>query len=365
MNVLKGRTIFIITCIILGLTAGSLSQKSVTAASLDTNETEPIIVGSILLFSGVHADIASEEKNAIEMALNHTNRQFELIYADSAGKNDQAQSVFHELVDEDNASIIITCGSWISNCIYPLTAERDDLLIALGSAGFGRNVEGRAIKFTVGMKDEANYICDYLKGFDSVVIIYMDNDYGSEWTEELKSRLGDKVVKSVSYELNETDFTPELTDIKDASPDVLVLISGTEGDLIGDQARNLGIDAKFASTRAIERPEIISDPVFEGLVYSCPSVNTSNPFFSRYVEEYGEEPTIFGAEAYDATITLALAIEECGREINCIYDWYLGREYNGALGKLSFDESGDAHYPVILKQIRNGEAVPFDLNQME
>jgi branched-chain amino acid transport system substrate-binding protein len=360
----KGQIIFIITCIILALSAGAMSQTPMNTDNAEANETEPVIVGSILLFTGAHADIASEEKNAIEMALNDTDRPFELIYADSAGINDQAKSVFHELVEEDNASIIITCGSWISNCIYPLTVEKKDLLIALGSAGFCRTVEGNAIKFTVAMADEAKYICDYLKDFDSIAIIYMDNDYGSEWTEELKSRLGEKVVETISYELNETDFTYELTEIKDASPDVLVLLSGTEGDLIGDQARSLGIDAKFASTRAIERPEIISDPIFEGLVYSCPSVNTSNPFFTRYIENYGNEPTIFGAEAYDAIITLSMAIDECGREINCIYDWYLGREYNGALGSVSFDESGDAHYPVILKEIRNGEAVPFELSQM-
>ncbi len=324
------------------------------------NETRPIVIGAILPFTGAQADIAAEERNAMEMALNDTGRKFKVIYEDSAGQNPIAIADFHKLVDKDNASIVITCASWISNAISPLAAETGILLCALGTATFNRSDNGKAVIFTVNMKEESERLTSYLRRFNRTAIIYMNNDYGRAWSEILKAGMPGSIVCTESYELNQTNYSMQLTKIKDARPDLLVLLSSAEGASIARQARQLGINAQLASTRPIERPDILKEPAVNGLVYSYPSYNITSPFFARYEETYHQHPTAFGAEAYDAIVTLASATQNGSSRSIDVYRWYLDREYTGALGKVSFDGSGNAHYPVILKQIRDGKVVYFE-----
>jgi branched-chain amino acid transport system substrate-binding protein len=344
---------------ILLLTAAATFQALGTSTGA-SNETKPIVVGAILPFTGAQADIASEEKNAIEMALNDTGRKFKVIYEDSASQNSVALAAFHKLVENENASIVITCTSWISNAISPLAAERGILQYALATATFNRTVRGKAVVFTVSMEEESECLASYLRRFDRTAIIFMNNDYGRAWSAILKTGMPGAIVSSESYELNQTSFSSQLIKIKEAKPDLLVLLSTEEGAAIACQARQLGINASLASTRPIERPDVLKEPAVNGLVYSYPSYNISHPFFARYLKTYNQQPTAFGAEAYDAIMTLAWAAQNCSSQIDCIYRWYLDREYHGALGKISFDGSGNAHYPVILKQIRDGKFVYFE-----
>jgi len=353
------RCISLAVYFILLLTAFMTTQALGTSPDT-SNETKAIVVGAILPFTGAQADIASEEKNAIEMALNDTGRKFKVMYEDSAGQNPTAIAAFHKLVDDDNASIVITCASWISNAISPLAAERGILQCALGSATFNRTNGGKAVVFTVSMNEESKCLASYILRFNRTAIIYMNNDYGRAWFSILKTSLPGTVVSSESYELNQTNYTSQLTKIREARPDLLVLLSSAEGASIARQARELGINASLASTRPIEGPDILKEPAVNGLVYSYPSYNTKFPFFARYAKKYNQPPTAFGAEAYDAIVTLASAAQNSSDRIDDIYRWYLDREYTGALGKVSFDGSGNAHYPVILKQIKDGKFVYFE-----
>ena len=353
------RCISLAVYFILFLTAFMTTQALGTSPDT-SNETKPIVVGAILPFTGDQADIASEQKNAIEMALNDTGRKFKVIYEDSAGKPSVGIVAFHKLVDKDNASIVITCASWVSNVISSLAAERGILQCAVGSATFNRTNGGKAVVFTVSMNEESKCLASYLRRFNRTAIIYMNNDYGRAWLGILKTIMPGTVVSSESYGPNQTNYSSQLTKIRGARPDLLVLLSTAEGASIARQARQLGINASLASTRPIERPDILEEPAVNGLVYSYPSYNTTCPFFARYAEKYNQQPTAFGAEAYDAIVTLASAAQNCSERIDDIYRWYLDREYTGALGKVRFDGSGNAHYPVILKQIRDGKFVYFE-----
>lgn len=79
------------------------------------------------------------------MALNDTGRKFKVIYEDSAGQKSVAIAAFNKLVDEDNASIVITCASWISNAISPLAAERGIPQFSIGTATFNRTNGGKLL----------------------------------------------------------------------------------------------------------------------------------------------------------------------------------------------------------------------------
>lgn len=210
------------------------------------------------------------------------------------------------------------------------------------------------------MNEESDCLVNYLRQFNRIAIMYMNNDNGRTWFTILKTSIPGAIVSSESYELNQTTYLPQMTRVKDARPDLLVLLSGAEGASIVRQAYHLGINATLAGTRPIEGPAILKEPAANGLIYSYPSYDITHPFFARYAELNNLQPTAFGAEAYDTIVTLALASQNSSGRVEEIYYWYLNREYTGALGKISFDGVGNAHYPVILKQIRDGKSVYFE-----
>lgn len=315
------------------------------------------VAGVILPFTGAQSDIASEEKNATELALEDARGNISVAYRDSEGMAPVAVNAFHELAEKENASIIITSASWISNAIDPLAAEGGQVQLSIASATLNKSGKGRDIVLTVGVDEESKVLLAFLQNRSRVAIIYMDNDYGRGWTKVLETGLRSRLKASEKYNPSQTNYTDELTRIKAAEPDTLVLLSSREGIVIARQAREMGIQAQLVSTRPIERPEILTEPAMNGLVYTSPSLNASNPFVARYRAKYGQEPTIFGAEAYDAIMTLALAVDACGGQSDCIYKWYLGRSYSGALGDVRFDESGSAHYPVVLKEVKDGKII--------
>ncbi|HUV03418.1 MAG TPA: ABC transporter substrate-binding protein [Desulfobacteria bacterium] len=320
-----------------------------------------LTIGAILPFAGTEADIGVEEQRAIELALEDAGGCIRVIYEDGSGDKAKGINAFQKLITTDDAEIIITCQSWTSNAVYPLAVNESMVQACIASAVFARTLEeDRAVCFTVGLADEAEVLSEYLLQFNRIAIMYMNNDYGRGWKDQLGTIFGSKIVAAESYNLDETDFGAQLAEIKAAEPDVLVLFSTWEAGMIVRQARDLGIDAKLASTRPIERPALLQEPAVEGLVYTYPAYNLEHPFVARYVAEYGAQPTVFAAEAYDTAVTLIQAIEECGGDTACIHDWYVNREYNGALGHVRFDEQCNAHYPLILKQVRNGVFVPYE-----
>jgi branched-chain amino acid transport system substrate-binding protein len=126
--------------------------------------------------------------------------------------------------------------------------------------------------------------------------------------------------------------------------------------LFAKKARELGINAPLASQRPIQSPELLqAGDAVEGLVYSYPAYDVNHKFVARYKEKFGKEPTVFAAEAYDSVITIANAVEKCGEDTSCLHQFFVGSSYDGALGHVTFDDKGDAHYPFVLKQAKDGK----------
>lgn len=320
-------------------------------------------VGAILPLTGTFAFYGSEERNGMQVALEEVGDKIDIIWEDSAGENSKAVTAFHKLVNIDKVQIVITSTSWVSNAVYSQAADARVFQAIIASAAFERGRDDDfAVRFTVDVSDEAPYNIEFLQGFDRVAILHLNNDYGKGWADKLSEGLANKVVAVESYLPNDPDVGTQLTKIAFENPDALVLVStGREANLIARRARELGITAQLVSQRPIQSPELVSDPApVEGLVYSYPDYDTKHSFVSKYKERFGKEPTVFAAEAYDTIITLAKATQKCGSDAACLHDWFAGRNYSGALGKVVFDKVGDAHYPFALKQVRDGKFVFYE-----
>src|SRR3990172_1186185 len=327
----------------------------VLLASCVQVETEKVKVGAVLPMSGTFAFYGEDQRTGIEVALEEVGDKIEVVYEDSAGENTKAVAAFNKLTNVDSSKIVITSTSWISNALYSQAADANILQAIIASAAFKRTREDRAVRFTVDVKDEAPYILEHLKPFNKVAVLHLNNDYGKGWADMLKQDFGDKVVAVETYNPGDADVSSQLSKIKASEPDMLVLVStGKEGGLFAKKARELGINAPLSSQRPIQSPELLqAGDAVEGLVYSYPAYDVNHKFVSRYKEKFGKEPTVFAAEAYDAIITIANASEKCGEDTACLHKFFVSSSYDGALGHVTFDDKGDAHYPFVLKQVKD------------
>lgn len=325
-------------------------------------ETEKVKIGAILPMTGTFAFYGEDQRTGIDVALEEVGDKVTIIFEDSAGENPKAVAAFNKLTNVDGAKIVITSTSWISNSVYSQAADANILQAIIASAAFKRTREDTAVRFTVDVKDEAPYILDYLKPFSKVAVLHLNNDYGKGWAEMLKKDLGERVVAVEAYNPGDADVSTQLSKIKASEPDVFVLVStGKEGGLFAKKARELGINAPLVSQRPIQSPELLqAGSAIEGLVYSYPAYDVNHKFVSRYKEKFGKEPTVFAAEAYDSIITIAKASEKCNTDTACLFKFFASSAYDGALGHVTFDEKGDAHYPFILKQVKDGKFVLYE-----
>jgi branched-chain amino acid transport system substrate-binding protein len=145
------------------------------------------------------------------------------------------------------------------------------------------------------------------------------------------------------------DLKTVLIAIKSKSPD-LIFFGGIypEAGLLVKQSKELGMNVKFMSGDGTIDPkfiEIAGIPAAEGafLTFSPDPRNipTARGFIEKYQSKYGEIGP-YSIYAYDTANILLTAIREAdSTEGKLIIDKLHSLEFDGALGKIKFDEKGD------------------------
>ena len=138
--------------------------------------------------------------------------------------------------------------------------------------------------------------------------------------QRLPRQNGGTIVKEQSYSSGDKDFRAQLTDLKSANPDVIIITGYyPEVSLIAKQARQFGIKATFVGGDGWDGTSLISvgGKAIEGAFFSNHfSVEDKSPlvqtFVQKYKEKYNTVPDAFAALGYDAAKLLADAITRAG-----------------------------------------------------
>lgn len=203
----------------------------------------------------------------------------------------------------------------------------------------------------------------------TAAMIWQDKDVYSEgFVQSFKAsftELGGSVVVEQTYEGNDgTMFDSQLTAVKEANPDVLLLASFPKSvPRIMAQARAMEITSTFIGSDGWDDPLISAtlednEPV-DG--YYCTNLDPDAvQFNSAYTAKYGSVDGI-AATGYDAMKILAIAIETVGSidDPIAIRDAIANiTNYEGATTIFRFDENRNPVKSVGVRQILNG--VPQD-----
>ncbi len=358
-NKASAKTFFIfaiVALIVITLTWILVINNRTTGSVVSNNE--PIKIGIIGHFTGEYASYVAPMKNAVELAVKEINdkggingRELTLIVEDDAMDSTKAATGMSKLVNVDNVDYIMSVqGSGATSVITPIANDNKRILmITLGSAPGLTTDKDYVFRSCPSDIYQASKIVDYLNNNlkpKKIAGIYRNDAYGIGIKNIVENGASADVVASELYTLSDSDFRTQLTKIKQANPDVLI-IAGAKNDypLMIKQIRELGISATILTSETFYDQEILDDIGIkdsEG-IYTLFQEDPTDylNFKANYIKQFGEEPSVYSMYAYDGAISLIKAIESSGDNVEGVKKSLSGLSFNGASGAVGFDSEGD------------------------
>lgn len=205
------------------------------------------------------------------------------------------------------------------------------------------------------------------KGYQTVSIIYINNDYGKgladAFTEAFEAQ-GGSVAATVAYEQGQPAYRGELQQADSGDAEALVLIGYPEnGQTILRQSLEGGFFQNFVFTDGMKAPELVDNlgaEALEGSVGTVPQARSDSPgaqhFASAYEGEYGEvPPKPYLDTAYDALYVIALAAQQAGSA-----DRVAIRDSLRAVANPPGEQVGPGEFAKALELIEAGEEIDYE-----
>ena len=307
-------------------------------------------------------------------------RQVEVISYDTRGDLVEAVNVTRRLATLHNVIGIIgpnTSGQAIA--MSPALEETETPGIAtVATNPLVTNAEDGTVKpfnFRVAFVDTyqgavvAGFAFNHLDARTAAVLFDVGSDYSQGVSEFFQAHfvgLGGEIVAVEGFNPMDVDFRPQLTSIRNADPDVILMpFSFREVALATEQARSLGIESTFLGTDTWPSAlllEMAAESI-EGS-YLVHHLDTNDPevawLFNMYRDNTGREPEINAFLAWDASQMLVEAVERAGSFDNvAIRDALVETNFTGVTGPINISpdtNSPDGKQAAILT-VRNGEFV--------
>ena len=339
--------------------------------------------GVVTYLTGAGAAYGEAITNGFNLAAKEINDKgevkIELVIEDSAGKQEQALSAGNKLMSDD--SIVALLGPTLSTEFNVVAPEADLNGIAImgtsttaqGIPQIGDYVFRNSIPESLAIPSSMEKLVEKT-GAKKVAIIYGNDDVftksGFDTMKEEAEKMGLDIVTIETFQKGQSDYNAQLTKIKSKNPDfILASALYNEGAVIMDQARKMGIEVPFLGGNGFNSPEVIeiAGEAADGLVVATPWFGDKQDpkvqeFNEKYKEEYGKLPDQFAAQAYDALYIYAEALKKAGGEDRDAFRDALAetKDFEGILGKFSFDEEGDVIMEPTVVEIKGGKFVVFE-----
>jgi len=297
--------------------------------------------------------MAIEEINAKGGVLG---KKLEGIYEDNKGDSREIANIATKYCTVDKvAAMIGDPATGLTKIAADIAQKNQVVIFSAGATGTGVVEIGDFVfRNTLLDKFAAPSVVDWMintKGWKNIAIITsLNNGYSTALTPVFKSAIEDKggnIILEESVNDGETDFTAQVTKLKQANPDVLVFTGYyTEAALIMLEAQKQGLDIilvggdglygedlKKLGGSAVEEKVIF----YAGFSADQPSPET-DAFIKAYRAKYNEDPDMFSAQYYDAVMIIAQAMEKAQSSDPKVFKDELAKlkDYPGVSGNTTF-----------------------------
>ncbi|WP_101294736.1 ABC transporter substrate-binding protein [Halegenticoccus soli] len=147
----------------------------------------------------------------------------------------------------------------------------------------------------------------------SVSIMFVNNSYGQALANSFAESFGGEIPARVAFEQVQSSYAAQLQEAMASQPDALLIISYPESgnQLFRDFYSSYSRDTQILVTDGLRDPALpgnVGQPLTNVIGTAPSAAGPAQQFFTRlYRREYGSDPGVFTAQAYDATALLILA----------------------------------------------------------
>lgn len=364
---------------------GSKTESTGTPAS---KSEEVVKLGFLGALTGSVANYGIPGKKGMEMAIDELNAKGGIlgkkvvgIYEDNKGESSEVANITQKYISRDKVNAIIgdPCTG-LTKVAAEICQKNNVVLFSAGATGTGVVEYGDCIfRNTLLDKFAVPSVVDWMintKGWKNIAIITsLNNGYSTALTPVFKEAIaakGGKVIIEETINDGDTDFSAQVTKIKQAKPDVLVFTGYyTEAALIQREAKKQGLDITLIGGDGLYGKDLIKlggDAVEQKVIYYCgfssdqPSPETAK-FLKDYEARYKEKPDMFSAQYYDAVMIIAKAMTEAKSTDPAVFKKQLAKtkDYPGVSGSTTFGPDREPiKSPICLITVKNGEFVLLD-----
>ena len=341
---------------------------------------DTIKIGEFGSLTGDNASFGISQNNGVQMAAEEINaaggvlgKKIELIVEDNQTKQGETTTIARKLISQDHVVAVIgEVASSKSLEAAPICQASKVPQIATAATNPRVTQTGDYI-FRVCFTDDfqavviARFVLEKLKLNKVAFMTDVKQDYSvglSNIAKDYLTKNGATIVKEQSYSSGDKDFRAQLTDLKAAAPDVIIITGYyPEAALIAKQARQFGIKATLVGGDGWDGSSLITvgGKAIEGSYFSNHfSVEDTSPlvqtFVQKYKQKYNVTPDAFAALGYDAMKLLADAITRAGapdpEKIRAaIQDT---ESFPGVSGKITIGKDRNAQKSAVIITIKDG-----------
>ncbi|MDB5353249.1 MAG: Leu/Ile/Val-binding protein [Planctomycetota bacterium] len=344
-------------------------------------EKTPIRLGHYGSMSGANAAFGEQTDQGIRLAVKQANarggvlgRRIEVFTEDDQSNPDQILPALFALIDGRKVDVVLgEVASTLSLVGAPLCQERKVPMMTPSSVAAAITQTGdyifRACFLDVDQgRAAALFAVRDLNARRAAILVDQKSDYAVGVARAFRQRyeaLGGRIVAERDYLQGEKDFKSQLSAIRDARPDV-ILVPAMYHDVpgIAQQARALGLKVPLIGGDGWDSADLLRGGAadLEGayfLTQYAPDApdEAVRDFQSTYKAEFrGQMPDGIAALAYDATRIVLDAIRRAGStDKTAIRDALAStRDFRGVTGRITMGPDRNPSKSARVIQIRSG-----------
>ncbi|HTY23677.1 MAG TPA: ABC transporter substrate-binding protein [Desulfomonilaceae bacterium] len=351
------------------------------ALASSAQAAEPIIIGAYLPMTGNVAAYGQMGWSGITVAKKMEptvlDRPIEVKLVDTKSDKVEAANAVSRLIEKEKVVAII--GDMISgNTIAGAeNAERHKVPMVSPTATNPIVTQGKEFIFRVCFIDPdqgrvaAKLALDQLKAKTAAVIYDISQDYSVALTTYFTKDFtegGGKIVAATRFKSGDRDFTPQVSSIKGANPDIIYApIYYTECALIAKQAKEMGLNVPILAGDGVQAPELIQlgGKAVENVYFTAHfhkamiSTERGKKFQELFEKDTGKELDAFSAMSADAYFIIVDAIKRAGTpEPKKIRDALAStKDFGGVTGKITLKPDGNPIKSMVINKVEDGNFV--------
>lgn len=349
-------------------------------------DANAIAIGAVWSLTGPAAIYGTSQKNAVDLAVEEINasgrlggRAIRLVTEDDRSTQEGAIAAVDKLTSRDGVRALL--GPTLSNSARaadPIAQERGVVVLAVsntadGIVEIGDFVFRNSLPESVVQPHTVRATRAAL-GYRRVAVLFGDDDAftkaGYDVFKQALDAAGVTIVSTQTFQKNDADLLPQLTRIRAASPDALVVSAlGEEAALIMAQARQLGLNVPIIGGNGFNSPKLVelagraAEGAISGAAWFIGDDRPANQrFVSAYRARYNADPDQFAAQAYAGAWLLAEAIarasDDSPRALRDALASLSGIET--VLGPFSFDANRNPVHDPVVQVVRDGRFARFE-----